>query len=107
MLEFPDLPSGQWPLNVHNAFLSLRSLYTRAQNLIAQNDTDDVLRFRVAAEDINNEGETLLGLEDHGLPLDWVYEVILCLAMTREALLRVVDGIQKGYVSPIQAHNPC
>lgn len=96
MLTFPDLPPGQWPLNVLNAFDSLHTLYNHASQLIAHQDTGDTLRFRLAAEDINHQGQTLLELENHGFPLDWIHEVAICLAIAREALLRVVDGIQEG-----------
>lgn len=96
MLPFPDLPAGQWPLNILNAVDSLHSLFNHACQLIAQQSNDNVLRFRIAADDINNQAQTLLDLENHNFPLDWIHEATLCLAIAREALLRIVDGIQEG-----------
>ncbi|KAG8923025.1 hypothetical protein FRC02_011448 [Tulasnella sp. 418] len=96
MTPLPDLPEqddGQsWNANTITAYSAIRDVYLHGYQLASQQDTDEPIRLKIAAQNIDAQASVLQGMYEAGLPEDWIHECTLSLALLREDLLKLANG---------------
>ncbi|KAG8941941.1 hypothetical protein FRC03_003832 [Tulasnella sp. 419] len=110
MTPLPDLPeqeNGQsWNANTITAYSAIRDVYLHGFQLTSQQDTDEPIRLKIAAQNIDAQALVLQGMHEAGLPEDWIHECTLLLILSREDLLQLAKGATASDGSKVHHYQP-